>query len=322
MADRSTASGPRAGRPFRAGLVQMTSGPTFEANLEAVDRLIRTAVSRGAGFVATPENTPILQPDHAQLRAVVPGEAEHPAVRAFADLARALGVWLLLGSTAVRVDDEVGAEGGTGNAGAGNAGAGNAGAGNGGTGNGGTGGRLANRSILFDDQGAIAARYDKIHMFDVAVPDGQTYRESNAFRPGGRAVVADTPWARLGLTVCYDVRFPALYRALAQAGAGVLSVPAAFTQVTGRAHWHSLLRARAIETGCYVLAPAQVGEHAQGRRTYGHSLAVAPWGEVLADAGDDGPGVITCDVDPAAVEQARGWIPSLQHDRTFDSPPS
>jgi predicted amidohydrolase len=280
-----------AGRAFRAGLVQMTSGPAFDANLEAADRLIRQAVEAGAEFVATPENTPILQPDHAALRAVVPSEDSHPAVRAFSDLARELGVWLLLGSTAVRVDDGDGPD---------------------------ADGRLANRSLLFDDRGRIAARYDKIHMFDVDVPDGQTYRESNAFRPGGQAVVADTPWARLGLTVCYDVRFPALYRALAHAGASVLTVPAAFTQVTGRAHWHTLLRARAIETGSYVLAPAQVGEHAQGRRTYGHTLAVAPWGEVIADAGDAGPCVVTVDVDPAAADQARGWIPSLQHDRGFE----
>jgi predicted amidohydrolase len=280
-----------AGRAFRAGLVQMTSQPEFDANLEAADRLIRQAAAAGAHFVATPENTPILQPDHAQLRAAVPTEDAHPAVAAFADLARGLGIWLLLGSTAVRVDDGKAP---------------------------GADGRLANRSLLFDADGRIAARYDKIHMFDVDVPDGQTYRESNAFRPGGHAVVGDTPWARLGLTVCYDVRFPALYRALAHAGASVLTVPAAFTQVTGRAHWHTLLRARAIETGSYVLAPAQVGEHAQGRRTYGHTLAVAPWGEVIADAGDDGPGVVTAEIDPAAVTQARAWVPSLQHDRGFE----
>jgi predicted amidohydrolase len=283
-----------AGRAFRAGLVQMTSGPAFDANLAAADRLVRQAAEAGAEFVATPENTPILQPDHAQLRAAVPGEESHPAVRAFCDLARDLGIWLLLGSTAVRVDtgdapDAPDADG-----------------------------RLANRSLLFDDRGRIAARYDKIHMFDVDVPDGQTYRESGAFRPGANAVVADTPWARLGLTVCYDVRFPALYRALAHAGARVLTVPAAFTQLTGRAHWHALLRARAIETGSYVLAPAQVGEHAQGRRTYGHTLAVAPWGEVIADLGDDGPGVVTVEIDPAAVQQARGWVPSLRHDREFE----
>ena len=280
-----------AGRAFRAGLVQMTSGPAFDANLEVADRLIRQAAEAGAEFVATPENTPILQPDHTQLRAVVPTEDAHPAVRAFSDLARELGIWLLLGSTAVRVDAGTGPE---------------------------ADGRLANRSLLFDAEGRIAGRYDKIHMFDVDVPDGQTYRESNAFRPGDRAVVANTPWARLGLTVCYDVRFPALYRALAHAGASVLTVPAAFTQVTGRAHWHTLLRARAIETGSYVLAPAQVGEHAQGRRTYGHTLAVAPWGEVIADAGDEGPGVVTVEIDPAAVAQARGWVPSLTHDRGFE----
>jgi predicted amidohydrolase len=280
-------------QPLPVALVQLTSGPDMAANLERTAQLVRRAADGGARLVATPENTPILQPDHAELKRLVPGEDGHPALAAFAEMAKELGVWLLLGSTAVRVEEP---------------------------GDGGDGARLANRSYLFDPEGAVAARYDKIHMFDVAVPDGQTYRESATFRPGGQAVTADTPWARLGLTVCYDVRFPALYRSLAQAGARVLTVPSAFTQVTGQAHWHVLLRARAIETGCFVLAPAQVGEHAGGRKTYGHSLIVAPWGEVLADAGADGEGLVTAELDLSRVDQARGWVPSLTHDRAFEPP--
>lgn len=278
-------------RRFTAGLVQMTSGPDFQPNLERAEALIRQAAAAGANFVATPENTPILEPDHRRLRAIAPAEADHPALPLVAGLARELGIWVLLGSTAVRTDGEAGKDA-----------------------------VLANRSYLFASDGQIAARYDKIHMFDVAVPDGQTYRESATFRPGDQAVVANMPWGKVGLTVCYDVRFPELYRTLAQAGAQILTVPAAFTQVTGRAHWHMLLTARAIETGSFVFAPAQVGEHAQGRRTYGHSLIVAPWGEVLADAGEDGEGITTAEVDMERVDRARGWVPSLRHDRPFGLP--
>ncbi|SDF91025.1 Predicted amidohydrolase [Limimonas halophila] len=269
-----------------AGLVQLTSGPDLGPNLAAAAEQVRAAASMGASVVLTPENTPILEPDHARLRSVVPGEADHPALTSFAELARDLDIWLLLGSTAVAVDGED---------------------------------RLANRSYLFAPDGRIAARYDKIHMFDVDVPDGQTYRESATFRPGARAVVADTHWARLGLTICYDVRFPQLYRALGKAGASVITVPAAFTELTGRAHWHTLLRARAIETGAYVLAPAQCGEHAGGRRTYGHSLIVAPWGEIVAE-GDTDPDVLTAELDLDAVAEARRRIPALTQDRDFTGP--
>lgn len=270
---------------FTVGLVQMSSRAEFAPNIAAASELVREAASSKADFVLTPENTPIMEPDHERLLRVVPDETSHPALPAFADLARDLGIWLCLGSSAVRVDEA----------------------------------RLANRSYLFAPDGRIAARYDKIHMFDVNVPDGQSYRESATFRPGERAVLADLPWGRLGMTICYDVRFAALYRQLARAGAGFIAVPAAFTEFTGRAHWHLLLRTRAVETGCFVFAPAQCGVHVQDRRTYGHALAVAPWGEVLAEAGEE-PGVVTAEVDTTRIEQARGWVPSLQHDRHFAAP--
>jgi predicted amidohydrolase len=212
-------------------------------------------------------------------------EDEDTALAAFRVLAAELQVWLLIGSLAVRVAPD----------------------------------KAANRSILIDPAGQIVARYDKIHMFDVEIPDGQSYRESRVFQAGGQAVLADLPWGRLGMTVCYDVRFPYLYRALAQAGAAFLSVPAAFTKMTGEAHWHVLLRARAIETGCFVFAPAQCGTHAEGRQTFGHSLIVAPWGEVLADGGEE-PGVVVAEIDPARVAQAHAMVPALRHDRAFTGP--
>ncbi len=270
---------------FTAGLVQLTSGTEIAANLETAAQMVREAAGQGADFVLTPENTPILDPDHARLLSVVPAPDDHPAVKGFAEIARTLGIWVLLGSTAVKLAED----------------------------------RLANRSYLFAPDGSVAAQYDKIHMFDVDIPDGQSYFESKTFRPGERAVLAELPWAKLGLSICYDLRFPALYRSLAKAGAQVLAVPAAFTQFTGQAHWHTLLRARAIETGCFVLAPAQCGEHAQGRRTYGHSLAVAPWGEILADGGED-PGVTLVEVDTAKVDEARGMVSAITQDRDFAGP--
>jgi deaminated glutathione amidase len=178
-------------------------------------------------------------------------------------------------------------------------------------------GQLANRALLINPQGAVAARYDKIHMFDVQLPNGESYRESKVFRPGTEAVTADLPWGKLGLTICYDLRFPALYRTLAQAGAEILAIPSAFTKPTGQAHWHTLMRARAIETGCYVIAAAQAGQHENGRETYGHSLVVAPWGEIIAEANGHEPGVIFADIDLAKVAEARAQVPSLQHDRPF-----
>lgn len=270
---------------FTAGLVQMTSGTEIEANLRTASELIRAARAKGADFVVTPENTTQIEPDKARVQATAQPDESHPAIPPFSALAQELGIWLLIGSLTVKASET----------------------------------KCWNRSYLFRPDGAIAARYDKIHMFDVQVGDGQSYRESANFAAGDRAVVADLPWGRLGLTICYDIRFAYLYRRLAQAGAGILTAPAAFTEVTGQAHWHVLQRARAIETGSFVLSAAQCGTHARGRRTFGHSLIVAPWGEVLADGGEE-PGVVTHEIDMAAVEAARHRIPALTHDRAVEGP--
>ena len=272
------------GGGFTAGLVQMTAEREHAPNIEAASAMIREAADKGADFVLTPENTTMMEPKRRKLLEKTYAEEDHPGVPAFRDLAAELGIWLLIGSITVKVGEE----------------------------------QAANRSLLFAPDGRIAGRYDKIHMFDVDIPDGQTYRESKTFRPGKAAVTAELPWGRLGMTVCYDVRFPHLYRDLAKAGAEFLSVPAAFTKFTGQAHWHVLLRARAIESGSFVLAPAQCGTHAEGRETYGHSLAVAPWGEVLADGGE-APGVTLVRIDPAKVREARNMVPSLSGDRPFAS---
>jgi predicted amidohydrolase len=272
-------------RAFTAACVQLASDIEPEANVTAAAEAIRSARLAGADFVLTPETTDMMEMKRRDAFAKAKGEGEHSGLARLRALAGELGCWLLIGSLVVRLSDE----------------------------------RLANRSFLIDPAGRIAARYDKIHMFDVEVPDGQSYRESKAYQPGGTAVLADLPWGRLGLTVCYDLRFARLYRTLARAGADFLTVPSAFTRLTGGAHWHVLLRARAIETGCFVLAPAQCGETSQGRQTYGHSLIVAPWGEVLAEAGE-APGVILAEIDPARVAEARRMIPALGHDRAFDAP--
>ncbi|MDJ0610192.1 MAG: carbon-nitrogen hydrolase family protein [Kiloniellales bacterium] len=268
--------------PFRAACLQLTSGREPAANISAVQGLAREAKDAGAQLIMTPEVTDMLEPRRVLAFEKALPEPDHQGLTALRALAQKLDVWLLAGSLVVSVGPE----------------------------------RLANRSFLIGPDGRVAASYDKIHMFDVAVADGQTYRESRAYRPGGQAVLAELPWGRLGMTICYDLRFPQLYRHLAQAGADFLSIPSAFTRVTGEAHWHVLLRARAIETGCYVFAPAQCGEHAEGRQTYGHSLIVDPWGEVLADGGDE-PGVVVAEIDPAAVAKARAMVPSLSNDRDF-----
>lgn len=276
---------------MRAGLVQLTVGDDPAANLPQTVALIRQGAAGGADFVLTPECTNGLSSSRDHQRAVFHHEADDPTLAALRAEAAAAGIWLLVGSLGLKTDD--------------------------------ADGRFANRSFLIAPDGSIAARYDKIHMFDVNVSDTEVYRESAGYRPGGRAVLAGTAIGRIGMTVCYDLRFPHLYRRLAQAGAQILTVPAAFNDITGAAHWEVLLRARAIETGCFVLAPAQTGFHPEtagkGRRTYGHSLVIAPWGEILADGGDV-PGVTFADIDLGQVAVARHRIPSLHHDRQIDGP--
>ena len=278
---------------FTAACIQFTSARDYEPNIRVVSDLVRRARDGGADFVMTPENTGLTEPNSKLRREKARDEANHPVLAALREVARETGVWLLIGSLAVDLSREPGTAAGE--------------------------RRLANRSYLVDPSGSVLARYDKIHMFDVDLAGGESYRESNAFRPGGHTVLAGTPWGVLGMTVCYDLRFPHLYRALAQAGADFLAIPSAFTVPTGKAHWHVLMRARAIENGCFVFAPAQWGEHAEGRRTYGHSLIVDPWGEVLADAGE-GVGIISARIEVAAIAKARRMVPSLQHDRVFTKP--
>ena len=276
---------------MRTALIQFTSSDDPADNLDRIRAEIARAASQGAGFVLTPEVTNCLSGSTTHQSAVLREETEDATLAGLRDQARELGLWLLIGSLALKAGD--------------------------------ADGRFANRSVLIGPDGGIAARYDKIHMFDVQVTETETYRESANFRPGSRAVLAETPFGRIGLTVCYDLRFPYLFSALAQAGADILTVPAAFSPVTGAAHWHSLLRARAIETGCYVLAPAQTGTHpctrGRQRSTYGHSLAVSPWGEVLVDGGE-APGIHFLDLDAKAVAEARSRVPSLTHFRRFDGP--
>lgn len=271
-------------RRFRAALVQMCTGRDVARNLVDLSRLVREAVAAGAQYVQTPEVSVLMERDRARLFVETRPEEGNPAIAHCQALARELGIWLHLGSMGVLVKPD----------------------------------KIANRSYLFSPDGRIAARYDKIHMFDVELPGGETYRESRNFEPGSKAVLADLPWGTLGLTVCYDIRFPALYRALAKSGAEIIAVPSAFTVPTGQAHWHALLRARAIESQCFVLAAAQAGTHENGRSTYGHSLIVSPWGEVLAEADGDKPSVIFADIDMQAVDEARKRVPSLQHDRPFE----
>lgn len=270
---------------LRVALLQQSARRDFGPNLDWLAAQVRLAAAGGARFILSPENCAMLEPDRAAHAQKALTEAEHPLPPLFAALARETGAWLMAGSIAARLPD----------------------------------GRLANRSLLFAPDGGIVGRYDKIHLFDVDLPNGETYRESALIAPGSQAVVAATAFAPVGMSICYDVRFAALYRSLAQAGARILTVPAAFTVPTGQAHWHVLLRARAIETGCFVLAPAQTGTHAEGRRTYGHSLVVAPWGEVLADGGE-AEGIVYADLDLSAVDAARSKVPSLQHDRSFAPP--
>lgn len=268
-------------KTFTAACIQMCSGRDPQANMAAVGDLVRQAAGDGADLIMTPEMTNIIDSPRAAVAAKVELEENCIAVARFAKLAVETGKHVLAGSLGVQAG----------------------------------GGKLANRSMLFSPDGTVMARYDKAHMFDVDLPNGETYRESSTFAAGGKAVFADLPWGRLGLTICYDVRFAYQYRMLAQHDCSFLSVPAAFTVPTGTAHWHVLLRARAIETGCFVFAPAQSGSHEEGRKTFGHSLIVSPWGEVLADAGTVTSGIVMAEIDPAKVDRARGRVPALMHDK-------
>lgn len=270
---------------FRAAAVQMRSGLDVATNVADAEALIRRAASNGAGYVLTPEMTTLLDRKRTRLLAAIGAEEADSSLSHFRSLAEELGIYLHIGSMAIKLDDD----------------------------------HVANRAFVIAPDGAVIAKYDKIHMFDVDLGDGESYRESKLYRPGGAAVVADLPWTRLGVTVCYDLRFPLLFRALAETGATVFAIPAAFTQTTGEAHWHVLLRARAIESGSYVIAAAQGGHHEDGRETYGHSLIVDPWGRVLAEA-DREPGIIVAEIDPQMSQTTRQRIPVLANARDFTAP--
>jgi len=271
-----------SGREFRAALVQLCSGRSVDKNVDDAVALIREAAAGGAHYVQTPEVTTLMELETAKLFAAVEPEEGNTALERFRDLAAELKIWLHIGSMPVKVAPD----------------------------------KIANRAYVLTPDGSVAATYDKIHMFDVDLPGGESYRESKNYRAGDRAVVAALPWGGLGLSICYDLRFPHLYRALAKSGATFLAVPAAFTKVTGEAHWHTLLRARAIECQCFVFAAAQGGRHEHGRDTYGHSLIISPWGQILAEGGVQ-PGVIFGDIELQAIEDARKRVPSLGHDRPF-----
>jgi deaminated glutathione amidase len=276
-------NGKHEGAAFRVGLIQMRSSRSPAENRDAAVALIEQAKRDGADYVQTPEMTNIMEVKRDNLFAAILPEEQDATLGAFRELARRLAIWVHVGSLAVKVSPE----------------------------------RVANRSFLIDPRGDIKARYDKIHMFDVDLANGESYRESRSYQPGELAMVADLPWGRLGLTICYDLRFPALYRALAEAGSSFLAIPSAFTRQTGEAHWHVLNRARAVENGCFVLAAAQGGTHQSGRETYGHSVVIDPWGNVIAEGGD-APGVVMAEIDPSLVGKARGRVPSLQHGRRFE----
>ncbi len=268
---------------FKAALIQMRTGLDPAGNLDAATRTIAEAKSAGADYVQTPEMTNIMDVKRERFFSAIQDEDADSSLAAFRELARKHKIFVHVGSLAIKIAPE----------------------------------KAANRAFLINPKGDIVARYDKIHMFDVDLAGGESYRESRNYRAGEIAVNADLPWGRLGVTICYDLRFPALYRALAEAGATMLAIPSAFTKQTGEAHWHVLMRARAIENGCFVLAAAQGGTHENGRDTFGHSLIVDPWGRVLAEGGSE-PGVVMAEIDPAQVAEARSRMPSLQHGRRFE----
>jgi predicted amidohydrolase len=270
----------------KAACIQVNASNDMDRNIQAAAALACDARAAGAELVVMPENVSMMEWGRANILAKAMPEDSHKALQAFKELAGETGLWLHTGSLAVLLPEEE---------------------------------KVANRSYVLSPSGEIVAVYDKIHMFDVDLGEGEVYRESATFAPGREAVLAATPWAPIGMSICYDLRFPQLYRTLAQAGAQILVVPAAFTRITGKAHWHVLLRARAIETGSFVLAPAQCGEHAGGRQTFGHTLIVSPWGAILADAGEQ-PGYIMANLDLDQVAEARGKVPSLEHDRAFIRP--
>ncbi len=267
---------------FRAACVQLRSSDDMGENIRTASALIREAAGKGAHYVQTPENTCLMAPDGGAKFELTFAEADDPALPAFCALAAELGIWLHIGSLAIKVAAD----------------------------------KVANRAYLISPKGEITARYDKIHLFDVQLANGEAYKESATVAPGASMVMADLPWGRLGLSICYDLRFPHLYRAFGKAGCSFIAIPAAFTNTTGMAHWHVLQRARAIENGCFVISAAQGGRHANGRETYGHSLIIGPWGDVLAEAGTD-PCVIVADIDPSEVAAVRGRIPALTHDRPY-----
>ncbi len=271
---------------FKAACVQLRSSTDVAENIATVERLAREAVAAGASYVQTPEMTNIVQRKRAALAEAIAPEQSDPAVKRFAALAAELGIVLHIGSLALQAAD----------------------------------GKIANRALVFGKKGEVLARYDKIHLFDVDLPNGESWRESAVYHPGDHAVVVDLPWLRLGVSICYDIRFPQLYRAEAHVGATALTAPAAFTRQTGEAHWHVLQRARAIENGAFVISAAQAGRHADGRETFGHSMIVSPWGEILAEGGGEGPEVILAEIDPAAADDARQRIPSLKNERPFALP--
>jgi predicted amidohydrolase len=275
-----------AAMKFLAACVQLRSSGNVTENIDTAEGLIREAAARGADYVQTPEMTNIVERRRAALVAAVHPEESDPAVARFANLAKELGVVLHIGSLALKTGD----------------------------------GQVANRAFVFGPDGGVLARYDKIHLFDVDLPNQESWRESATYRPGDRAVIADLPWLRLGVAICYDIRFPNLFRAYAHAGAEALTAPAAFTRQTGDAHWHVLQRARAIENGAFVLSAAQGGRHADGRDTYGHSVIVSPWGEVIAEGGGKGPEVIVAEIDPKLAHEARDRIPALRNERSFAGP--
>jgi len=272
----------KTGTPFTAALVTMRSALLPETSLAQGVELIREAAKQGADYVLTPEVSNIMQENRKALFELLATEDDDKSLKAYRELAKELKIHLHIGSLALRATPE----------------------------------RAVNRSFLIAPDGTILATYDKIHMFDIDLPDGETYRESANYQAGETAVISDLPWGRIGLTICYDVRFPALYRALAEAGASFITVPAAFTKKTGEAHWHTLLKARAIENSCFIFAAAQGGKHENKRETFGHSLIIDPWGEILAESGIE-PGVVLAKIDPARVVDVRKSIPSLQHGRRF-----